>query len=494
MAGSPFLRRQSSSWLKVAAWVGFGSALFIVRWYLNPDDDGFTLTAAWQVSNGLLPYRDFFEFHPPGAFYLFGGLFRAVGPSYEAARLLLFAVSLPGAYAFNRLSALFAERSWQRAAVLASWLMLVWQFSAISYHAVAHLASVGAILALVLAWRHHAGTPAPLPRQIVRDFALAGLTAGATGMVLQTAGVLISLAGVVTAVATRQVRALAAYAIGAGVMLLPLIFWPPAMLWRQLVAIPLARYPGANLSYDHPTWLIGAMVVTAAIGVLAWFLRVRSAGFWPLWLVALILPLSVWPHSSVGYLASVVWPLPLLLLAVNPSGWRRPLSFPLRHWLIAAWQAALGIWGTAMLALAVLSVGAFAFRFPYHDPLALRVPFWEDLAALVRQRTAPGEPIFALPHLTALYFYAQRPNATRHNSLQTEFHPAEFQNEIIADLERSQPRLVVREAGGRLARIGQYREGNIVDRYLDARYRLVDELQQFAPRRIQLWERRPSSL
>lgn len=61
----------------------------------------------------------------------------------------------------------------------------------------------------------------------------------------------------------------------------------------------------------------------------------------------------------------------------------------------------------------------------------------------------------------------------------------------LSPLERTRPRLVVREYDSWLARLGQYRQGNRVDVYLDEHYQFVEEWRQFAPRRIQLWERRP---
>src|SRR6516225_8811143 len=49
--------------------------------------------AAWSLSRGMLPYRDFFEHHTPWYYYLLGPLFRwfDVDGSFESARLYLIA-------------------------------------------------------------------------------------------------------------------------------------------------------------------------------------------------------------------------------------------------------------------------------------------------------------------------------------------------------------------------------------------------------------------
>jgi hypothetical protein len=60
-------------------------------------DEGTVLYDSLRVAHGQVPYRDFFEFPGPITFFLFGTLFRFVGPSLESARWLSIGVMALGA-------------------------------------------------------------------------------------------------------------------------------------------------------------------------------------------------------------------------------------------------------------------------------------------------------------------------------------------------------------------------------------------------------------
>lgn len=64
--------------------------LYVIRHYstLEPDE-GIVLRGAERILAGQIPYRDFFTFYTPGAFYLVAGLFRAFGDSFAVARISL---------------------------------------------------------------------------------------------------------------------------------------------------------------------------------------------------------------------------------------------------------------------------------------------------------------------------------------------------------------------------------------------------------------------
>jgi hypothetical protein len=106
--------------------------------------------------------------------------------------------------------------------------------------------------------------------------------------------------------------------------------------------------------------------------------------------------------------------------------------------------------------------------------------------ALVQRRTPPGEPIFVAPprfdQVTVgnplLYVLADRPNPTRYDVMQPGVVTTEsVQREIVADLRRARPVLLVRwrdprtrpepNGGGRSSGV------RLLDGYLDATYRRV---------------------
>ncbi len=74
---------------------------------------------------------------------------------------------------------------------------------------------------------------------------------------------------------------------------------------------------------------------------------------------------------------------------------------------------------------------------------ALRVAGVDGVVGLVRQETRPGQYVLAFPDFPALYFLAERPNPTRVDwFLPEELTGAEVR-QVLTDLQRRPPRLVV---------------------------------------------------
>src|SRR6185295_6108457 len=67
----------------------------------------------------------------------------------------------------------------------------------------------------------------------------------------------------------------------------------------------------------------------------------------------------------------------------------------------------------------------------------------QGVIADIQQRTQPGEPIFVYPTSPLLYVLADRPNPTRFDHLNPgAANPAEI-DQVIADLEHSNVRVIV---------------------------------------------------
>lgn len=466
----------SNFWSAAAAGVAVATGL--MRWYVPIDPDaGLTLTAAWQVSQGLVPYRDFFEFHPPGAFYLLAAVFRLVSPSYLAAKAFSVVVTLLGAWALDVLCRQFAARGWQRVAAQGALLMLQTQFPLISYNAYAQLASVGVACLLVAAWR----------RRTLGWFIGLGAGVGATVWLLQTRGLTLLLVGLGAAVATGRWRLAAAFLGGFAAVSTPWLAWPPSLVRWHLGVFPLTHYAGTN--FVSLVWFAVAALWLLALAAVARWLYRPIAGFWPLWWLAAAHLGSVWSRADWVYVTQVLWPWPVLIIALRPmvvAGWRAVAR--------TTWQTIVAALATCAFGVAVTSVAVFLALLPLRlpsDPWGQHEPFWERLAAIVRARTAPNEPIFATPMLSNLYFFAQRPNATRHNWLLSSLHPDELFQQTLEDLQRRRPRLVIRELGSRATLMGFHRDGTVVDEYLTRHYRVSHELTEFSPQRIQVLERLP---
>ena len=90
-------------------------------WLIN-DDEGTSLYAAWRLSEGDLPHRDFASEHSPFFAYLGSGLIQVFGPSIIALRCSSAILTLSAALTIF----LVTKKAWgQRAAFLATLFMLL---------------------------------------------------------------------------------------------------------------------------------------------------------------------------------------------------------------------------------------------------------------------------------------------------------------------------------------------------------------------------------
>lgn len=176
--------------------VGVLAVLYtVISWYPQPNPDaGQTLMAAWQITQGLVPYRDFFEFRTPDSFYLLAGVFRLFGATYLVAKIFSTMLVLLTAFGLDQLCQLFTKSGLARVAAQAAWMGLLLQFPLISFNTYAHLASIWAGYVAVSAWQKR--TPAWFA-------GLGAAVAGVTWM-LQQRGLAFILVGLGMVVVARR--------------------------------------------------------------------------------------------------------------------------------------------------------------------------------------------------------------------------------------------------------------------------------------------------
>jgi hypothetical protein len=83
-------RRRPTGWPLYLLLFVLGAALSAITVYkgLQPNDEGLMLQAARRISQGQVPYRDFWWYYPPGQPYLLGGLWSLFGPSLMTWRVI----------------------------------------------------------------------------------------------------------------------------------------------------------------------------------------------------------------------------------------------------------------------------------------------------------------------------------------------------------------------------------------------------------------------
>lgn len=202
-------------------------------------DEGVVLHAAVRILVGEMPYRDFFEFLPPGSFAIVTVWMKLFGAGFAAARVLAVGVIAAIAallYAAVRLAGGHRALAALLAVAWAVFSQGVW--TVISHHWFTTAASMAAAVGLLLACD---GAPR-------RGAALAaGLFAGAAAMLTTTRGLLVCVA---VLLAVPRSRARSAVVV-AGMALVPAVLAASlavtgalAAAFEDVILFPAVHYAG----------------------------------------------------------------------------------------------------------------------------------------------------------------------------------------------------------------------------------------------------------
>ena len=451
-----------------------------IRWGINPHDEGLMLQAGERIADGQLPYRDFYANYGPGQYFLIGGLDWLFGPSlltWRIVRVLLDAGVAVLAYALVR-------RDAPEPLALGAWLAVA---AAMAYPSIPHPNPTALALAfggLLLAERRPA---------------LAGALAGLAIVFRLDLGVA-ALAGVVLLAWSERRSTAAARAALTGVavalvLMAPVVIAAPGDFWDQTIGFALDEQglqrlplPGAWDGGFEPNKILEHYYPYVLLAAAALWLAAAVRGRLPLrlWAAAPLAAAGVLyllARADVYHLVPLAAVLPVLLATAAA----RERS--------TAWVVAL------LLTLGLIAVqGLDLKRIQVLDPPPLatididvadgvKAPPAEaralaELSRYVRSRVPPGEPVFvANPRFDLVnvgnplvYVLVGRPNPTRYDVMQPGVvTTAPVQREIVGDLERSRPPLVIRW----LSPVADHREDNgagrssgvrVLDRYLERAY------------------------
>ena len=451
----------------VAALICGGAAMYGIQ----PNDEGLMLQAAARIADGQAPYQDFWWFYPPGQPVLLGGLWAAFGPSLLTWKIVRALAAGAVALLAWRLARRGGAPGWAAAlAWLASTL-------ALAYPSGPHPFPV--TLALCLGALQCLDRPA-----------LAGaLTGVAAFWRLEFAAYLMLGALLAYSLWEERARAATRYLAAAAVVALALFapfVWMagPGDAFELLVRYPLLDFGDFQslpfpLDYDGPLntgspggflsdsaeslalfYLPLALVVALAGGLAAGLLRFRREEWWRV-------AVAVFALGMLHYLlarADAFHTAPLTVMVAVLAAWAAP-AIARRGTRLAAGAAALALAGLAFAVLEGLDRVWLVLRGGSGAPLALRVAdgvrvpasqarVLEATVRAIHARVPPGEPIYVAPRrsdlVTAgnplLYVLAGRPNPTRYDIQAPGVITSEpVQRELVSDLRRARPRVVVRD-------------------------------------------------
>lgn len=445
-----------------AFWLTYILVGLLLNWQHSlSSDEGITLTAAWNVSRGLVPYRDFFDFYTPGSFYVLGAAFTVFGAQYIVARITAIILLLSGGYGLWLGTRTWLPR-WLQPAVPFLWLILFAYYPLINHNTFSLMASVWAWVALQTAERRGNG----------RAYMIAGVAAGITVWMLQTKGAaVIAAAMVVTLLYYRvQLRRFGWYILGVLVSLLPMLAWPLSLLWSSLVIFPLQHYQTVS-EFDY-SFIIVVLGIHVLLGLGLW-VRNASRTVWSLWWLSVFLVASSWSLPDLHHVVINTWAaIPLVLWLLSSREIRSP------RWRAAGWISAV-LPSAYVVALAGVLVATAPSLLPWRQGktfsqwLRMADPGNDALVSLIQRRVTKEQTIYAGPFIPNLYFETQRKNATRFSHLITTLHPPKLFDEARRELEAHPPALVV--LNYQLVEKYGYSIDNPVDEYIWENYHPVEE-------------------
>jgi hypothetical protein len=222
---------------------------------------------------------------------------------------------------------------------------------------------------------------------------------------------------------------LAAFGVATLVWLVPLALAVPDV--RQLGVLVGAVNPAGLVSPPEPTMLIPLAALAGGI----WLTRRDSNPRLRLYLLAgSALFLTQYPRMDTPHLA---WSAPLLLVLSAVALDRTPalpaaLVCGATLWLLAP------TWTSRVAYLAEPRAPVAGVEAPLATAADLR-----GVVAEIQQHSGPGEPIFVYPTSPLLYVLADRPNPTRFDHLNPGSADPRQIDQVIADLQRSNVKLIV---------------------------------------------------
>jgi hypothetical protein len=414
---------------------------------IQPNDEGLMLQAAARIASGEVPYRDFWWFYPPGQPYLLGGLHALFGPSLLPWRIVRVLADASVALLAWRL----AGRAAGPRLALVAWAAAI---LAMAYPSGPHPFPIALALAL--------GALLTFERRPV----LAGVLTGACAA-WRIEFAVFAAAGIVLAQRPPW-RYLAASAGTAALLFAPVVIAAGlGRSWDLLVDYPLTDFRDYQalpfpLDYDGPlnTGSVGGFVSDSAEPLLLFYLPLVLL----IGVVAAAVPLArrldplriatgVFTLGTIGYLlvrTDLFHTAPLAVMFAVLAAWA------LARWSVAALVVVVALAYVVVEGADRRWLGLREDTAPVAD--GVRAPPAEaaELDATVRavrRAVPPGEPIYVAPkradQVTAgyplLYVLADRPNPTRYDiAAPGVVTSAPVQREMIRDLERTRPRVVVR--------------------------------------------------
>jgi 4-amino-4-deoxy-L-arabinose transferase-like glycosyltransferase len=492
----------------------FGLCLLVylypfMRLLLLGGDEGTFLTDAVRVTEGQVPFRDFFEVPGPGSFYWLALFFKLLGTSFLTARICLALTTLVTAL----LMYFLARRLGTRYSVLPAVFFLATSFGplwpAISQHHDSDLFGLLAFIALL----HWIDTRRPVL------LFTAGVLAGVTTWFMQPKGLFLFISFLVLLVLLgRKTKLLLSCGwltsgyVAVAITVVSLYWWAgalPDLLYANIVW-PVTQYSAVNevpyayeiLTFYGASWVkalspvispelafalagflmipflfIVALPLMAGLPALPYYRRLAfNRTTLPYWLAGSALWLSEIHRKDITHLVSGS-PLLIILVFYLLGRERHRFTVQIAQLICSA------TFGLAVFNL-LITLSATKFE-TARGAVYLFKP--DPVLGFLKARVQPGQEIFVYPYSPIYYFLSGARNPTRYSILMYGINTDAQFRDAVQSLENKRVRYVIwdREFNDGEAKIGwpaysvPAPERQMIEPYLAARYRLLERVEKY---------------
>lgn len=433
-------------------WLGLLGVLLFAH-YRNPfdSDEGLILDGAWNLLNGRELYTDFFEFIPPGSFYLVWLIIKIFSVNYFPVKVISLLIFLFGAMGVFQIS---KKLSPSKLNYLPPFILITASFFwPIINHNIYNLT--------LLIWSTYFFINY-LQNKLNRDLIFSGLIAGLSLLFLQQKGLAIIFAQgmflIYYSYPTKTKNIFKQVSIYSAAALTPLVLlflkWSPTFLYETLISFVLQNYIDVNkmsytiMNFFLLTSLIAAIILKSQKSFIVHFL---------LWLQFCLL-LTTFSRPDNYHVVLVLFPLFSLIPSIIKERWGKinPIFTYLEISLI----------GSILFCLVFPSV----FFIATNPPRGKSNPLY-NLVDYIKENCPRENDLYTGPFIPGLYFETAKLNPTPYYILLTGFQNENFFAETKKHLEENSPRCIVMNY--QIVEKFHYNKNNLVDNYIRENYQLT---------------------
>lgn len=442
------------NWCKLLVWAGlFGLTIFFHSDHGFNGDEGIILNGAWNLINKRHLYGDFFEFIPPGSFYLLFGVWKIFGVNFLVAKTLAILFLFLGAVGLYKIARLVIKNELVNIlAPLTFVIMSGWWW--IINHNIFNLT--------FLIWSSYFFVRG-LDNFKKTDFVASGFLAGVAILFLQQKGLAFFGASflflIILAILKKRavyLRSIGLFVVSSFPPLLSLCFWPLKLIFYNLVQYPFLGYIVVNrrsyglLIASLILWLVSLLILLAT--------KEKAKKIYFLLFLQLFFLLSAYPLPDFYHISLVFFPFLLIIFYLATR-----IFNIYRHKFIKIYFIIILVIVLSILTVFNLFVNSPAFSLEENNNHQL-IDFVDI--------NCPGRYLYSGPFSPNIYFETRKLNATPYSFLITRQATSEQFVDALRNFREYQPTCAILLYPESFSKF-KHDRNNILETYIRDRYSLI---------------------